>query len=215
METLRHLLNLIRDPIQLINLGGYLGLVIIIFAETGLLIGFFLPGDSLLVTAGLLAATVPALGLSYWVLSLLLIPAAVIGDAVGYWIGRRAGQPLFQRPDSRLFKRKYLEQTQAFYERHGNKTIVMARFVPIVRTFAPVIAGVAGMSYRHFFIYNVLGGIGWVISMISIGYFLGTTFPWIGKNIELLAIVIILISLIPILIEYLRHRRQTVDAKTV
>ena len=205
METLRSFLEFVRDPRQLIEWGGYIGLTLIIFMETGLLIGFFLPGDSLLVTAGLLAAT-GVVHLNLFVLMLLLVPAAIIGDAVGYWIGRRAGRALYQREDSRFFKRKHLLQTHAFYERHGGKTIVMARFVPIVRTFAPVVAGVAEMSYRHFASFNIFGGIGWVILMLCIGYFLGTVIPGLDQHIELLGVVIIAISLIPLGIEYLRHR---------
>jgi membrane-associated protein len=206
-ETLWQWLSFVRDPVQLVQWGGYVGLTLIIFAETGLLIGFFLPGDSLLVTAGLLAAT-GVVNLNLLWLILLLVPTAIIGDAVGYWIGRRAGRPLFERPDSRFFKRKHLLRTQAFYDRHGGKTIVLARFVPIVRTFAPVVAGVAGMSYRQFAMYNIFGGIGWVVSMLCVGYFLGTVIPGVANHIELLAIVIIIISLIPLGIEYLRHRRE-------
>jgi membrane-associated protein len=205
LETLRSFLEFVRDPRQLIEWGGYVGLTLIVFMETGLLIGFFLPGDSLLVTAGLLAAT-GVVDLNLFVLMLLLVPAAIIGDAVGYWIGRRAGQALFQREDSRFFKRKHLLRTHAFYERHGGKTIVMARFVPIVRTFAPVVAGVAEMPYRRFAAFNIFGGIGWVVSMLCIGYFLGRAIPGLDKHIELLAMVIIAISLIPLGIEYLRHR---------
>jgi membrane-associated protein len=200
------LFEFLRDPRQLVEWGGYIGLTLIIFMETGLLIGFFLPGDSLLVTAGLLAAT-GVVNLDLLILNLLLIPAAIIGDAVGYWIGRRAGRALFQREDSRFFKRKHLLHTQAFYERHGGKTIVMARFIPIVRTFAPVVAGVAEMPYRRFAAFNIFGGIGWIVSMTCLGYFLGTVIPGIDQHIELLALVIIAISLIPIGIEWLRHRR--------
>jgi membrane-associated protein len=207
LETLRSLFEFVRDPRQLVEWGGYIGLTLIIFMETGLLIGFFLPGDSLLVTAGLLAATgVVKLNLIF--LLLLLIPAAIIGDAVGYWIGRRAGRALFQREDSRFFKRKHLLRTQAFYERHGGKTIVLARFVPIVRTFAPVVAGAAEMPYRRFAYFNIFGGIGWVVSMTCLGYFLGTVIPGLDKHIELLALVIIAISLLPLGIEWLRHRRS-------
>jgi len=206
LETLLEWFHFLRDPRELVQWGGYIGLTLIVFAETGLLVGFFLPGDSLLVTAGLLAGTgIVDLNIIY--LNLLLISAAIIGDAVGYLIGRRAGRPLFDRPDSRFFKRKHLLQTQAFYERHGGKTIVMARFVPIVRTFAPVVAGVAAMPYRQFALYNIFGGIGWVVSMTLLGYFLGNTIPGIDKHIELLALVIIAISLIPLVIEYIRHRR--------
>lgn len=211
METLLRWFEFLRDPQQLIAWGGYVGLTIIVFAETGLLIGFFLPGDSLLVTAGLLAAT--GIGnLDLLMLNLILIPTAIIGDAVGYTIGRRAGRPLFDRPDGRFFKRKYLIQTQAFYEHHGGKTIVLARFVPIVRTFAPVVAGVAEMPYRHFATYNILGGIGWVVLMTCLGYFLGTVIPGVTDHIEILALVIIVISLIPVFIEYLRHRRAGAKA---
>lgn len=208
MDFLRQLFEtfeFLRDAEQLARL-GYVGLTVIIFMETGLLIGFFLPGDSLLVTAGLLIS-IGAVDMNLIMLNLLLIPAAIFGDAVGYYIGRRAGRSLFQRPDSRLFKRKHLLQTQAFYERHGGKTIVMARFVPIVRTFAPVIAGVANMPYRDFVTYNVAGGIGWIVSMTFIGYFLGQVIPGVADHIEILALVIIAISLLPILIEYIRHRR--------
>ena len=206
METILSWFEFLRDPRQLVEWGGYAGLTLIIFMETGLLIGFFLPGDSLLVTAGLLIGA-GIVNLDLLTLNLLLIPAAIIGDAVGYSIGRRAGRPLFDRPDSRFFKRKHLLQTQAFYERHGGKTIVMARFVPIVRTFAPVVAGVAAMPYRRFAAFNIFGGIGWIVSMTCLGYFLGDTIPGIDEHIELLALVIIAISLIPLLIEYIRHRR--------
>ena len=171
MESLKELFELLRNPEQLVSLGGYTGLTLIVFIETGLLIGFLLPGDSLLVTAGLLAGS-GAIGLNIVVLNLLLIPAAIIGDAVGYWIGRRAGRPLVDRPDSRFFKRTHLLRTQAFYERHGGKTIVLARFVPIIRMFAPVVAGVAAMPYRRFAMFNIVGGIGWVLSMTLLGYFL-------------------------------------------
>lgn len=204
------------DPKMLASL-GYFALVAIVFAETGLLVGFFLPGDSLLVTAGLLAATQPELGLNIVMLNVLLIPTAIIGDATGYAIGRRMGKTLFQREDSRFFKKKHLLRTQAFYEKHGGKTIVMARFVPIVRTFAPVVAGIANMPYRSFATYNISGGIGWVTSMTCIGYFLGLSFPALTDHIELLALVIIFVSLIPVGIEYLNHRRagQSASQATV
>ena len=140
--------------------GGYVALVAIVFTETGLLIGFFLPGDSLLITAGLVAA---AGGLDIWLLNVLLIVAAIVGDSVGYAIGYRTGPHIFTREDSRWFNRKHLVRTREFYERHGGKTIVLARFIPIIRTFAPVVAGVGRMEYRRFLVYNVLGGIGWVV----------------------------------------------------
>jgi len=197
--------------------GGYGVLALIVFAETGLLIGFFLPGDSLLVTAGVVAAD-PSVGLSIGLLNLILIPAAIIGDAVGYTIGRRAGRSLFNRPNSRFFKREHLERTEQFYQKHGGKTIVLARFVPIVRTFAPTVAGAAGMPYRTFALYNVLGGVLWVSSTTLLGYFLGKV---IGEDVitSYLHYVIggvILLSLLPIAIEVVRARRQPpVAAPTV
>ena len=212
MDTLWSWFEFLRDPVQLVQWGGYIGLTLIIFAETGLLIGFFLPGDSLLVTAGLLIGS-GVVDLNIWTINLLLIPAAIIGDATGYWIGRRAGRALFQREDSRFFKRKHLIRTHEFYERHGGKTIIMARFIPIVRTFAPVVAGVADMSYARFAMFNIVGGVGWIMSMTLLGYFLGNTIPGLDKHIELLALVIIAISLLPLGIEYLRHRR-TGESKT-
>lgn len=186
---------------ELIRWGGYLGLVAIVFAETGLFIGFFLPGDSLLVTAGLFA------GQGYlnpWLLFVLISLAAIIGDTVGYEIGRISGKALFSRPDSRFFKKKHLDRTKAFYEKHGGKTIVIARFMPIIRTFAPLIAGIAGMPYRTFATYNIAGGILWVGLMIGIGYTLGKTVPNVDKYIHFLVVGIIFVSILPGIIAYLR-----------
>src|SRR5204862_3130133 len=151
---------------DLIRWGGYVILVVIVFTETGLLVGFFLPGDSLLVTAGLVAA---AGGLNIWWVNSLLIVAAIVGDSVGYAIGARLGPRLFTREQSLLFNPRHVERTRRFYERHGAKTIVIARFVPIIRTFAPVVAGVGQMRYRRFLVYNVAGGVGWVTSMTWMG----------------------------------------------
>jgi membrane-associated protein len=190
---------------EMIAWGGYIVLFVIVFAETGLLIGFFLPGDSLLVTAGLLAST-DAFGLNIGVLNALLIPAAIIGDAVGYSIGLRSGKRLLARPDSRLFKREHLEKTQAFYDKHGGKTIVLARFVPLVRTFAPVVAGLARMPYRTFAMFNITGGVLWIASTTLLGYFLGRSIPDIEKYIHYVIGVVILLSLIPIVIEFVKHR---------
>jgi membrane-associated protein len=176
----------------------------IVFAETGLLIGFFLPGDSLLFTAGVVAGTG---ALDIWWLNILLIVAAVAGDSVGYAIGRRIGPRLFTREKSLLFNPAHVERTRRFYERHGSKTIVIARFVPIVRTFAPTVAGVGQMEYRRFVFYNVAGGVGWVVSMTSAGYTLGQ-FPIIGSNLHVVAGVVIVLSLIPIAVELLRERRR-------
>lgn len=190
---------------DLVRWGGYVVLVAIVFVETGLLIGFFLPGDSLLITAGLVAATGT---LNIWWLNVLLAVAAVVGDSVGYAIGWRAGPRLFTRPKSLLFNPRHVERTRAFYARHGAKTIVIARFVPIVRTFAPVVAGVGQMEYRRFLLYNVAGGVGWVTSMTWAGYLLGQTVPNIGEHIHVLVIVVILLSLVPIVVELVRERRR-------
>jgi membrane-associated protein len=190
---------------DLVRWGGYAVLIAIVFTETGLLIGFFLPGDSLLITAGLVAA---AGHLDIWWLNLLLILAAILGDSVGYAIGRRLGPRLFTRPQSLLFNPRHVERTRAFYARHGAKTIVIARFVPIVRTFAPVVAGVGQMEYRRFVIYNVAGGIGWVTSMTWAGYLLGQAIPNIGDHIHIVVGIVILLSLVPIFIELIRERRR-------
>jgi len=190
---------------DLVRWGGYVVLVAIVFVETGLLIGFFLPGDSLLITAGVVAATG---ALNIWWLNVLLAVAAVVGDSVGYAIGWRAGPRLFTRPKSLLFNPRHIERTRAFYARHGAKTIVIARFVPIVRTFAPVVAGVGQMEYRRFLFYNVAGGVGWVTSMTWAGYLLGQTVPNIGDHIHVVVVIVILLSLIPIVIELVRERRR-------
>jgi len=190
---------------DLIRWGGYLVLVGIVFAETGLLVGFFLPGDSLLITAGLVAA---AGGLNVWWLNALLILAAVTGDSVGYAIGVRLGPRLFTRPKSLLFNPRHIERTRAFYARHGAKTIVIARFVPIIRTFAPVVAGVGQMEYRRFLFYNVAGGVGWVTSMTWAGYFLGRVIPNIADYVHLVVVIVIVLSVIPIVVEIVRERRR-------
>jgi membrane-associated protein len=190
---------------DLIRWGGYVVLVAIVFTETGLLIGFFLPGDSLLITAGLVAA---AGGLNIWWLNVLLIVAAIVGDSVGYAIGLRLGPRIFTRPKSLLFNPRHIERTRAFYARHGPKTIVIARFVPIVRTFAPVVAGVGQMEYRRFLFYNVAGGVGWVTSMTWAGYLLGRAIPNIGDYVHIVVAVVIVLSLIPIVVEFARERRR-------
>ena len=188
-----------------IRWGGYGLLVAIVFTETGLLVGFFLPGDSLLITAGLLAS---AGVLNIWWLNVLLIFAAVTGDSVGYAIGARVGPRLFTREKSWLFNPRHVERTRQFYARHGAKTIVIARFVPIIRTFAPVVAGVAQMSYPRFLFYNVAGGIGWVVSMTWAGYLLGSVVPDIDRHIHIVVLIVIVLSVIPIGIEIVRERRR-------
>ena len=186
-----------------------IGLFAIIFAESGLLIGFFLPGDSLLFTAGLLAATAENndLDLNIGVLLLGCFIAAVAGDQVGYAFGNKAGPGLFRRPDSRLFKQEYIHRTKHFFERHGPKTIILARFVPIVRTFAPILAGVGEMPYSTFIRYNVVGGFAWAVGITSLGYVFGDRFPGVEDYLEFVIIGIVALSLIPPLLEWRKHRK--------
>ena len=205
MEFLRDLVRGAYSLDSLIQWGGYGVLFAIVFAETGLLVGFFLPGDSLLITAGLLAANGT---LNIWWLNGLLIVAAVVGDSVGYAIGRRLGPRLFTRQKSLLFNPAHVERTRRFYEKYGAKTIVIARFVPIVRTFAPVLAGVGGMEYRRFIFYNVAGGVGWVVSMTWVGYLLRQSIPNVGSYIHIVVPIVIVLSCIPIAVELLRERRR-------
>lgn len=172
----------------------------IVFAETGLLVGFFLPGDSLLFTIGVVAG---AGGLNIFAINAVLIVAAVVGDAVGYTLGRQTGARIFDRPDSRFFKREHLIRTQQFYEKHGGKTIIYARFIPIIRTFAPFVAGVAGMSYPRFLSFNVFGGIGWVIAMTMLGYSLGNV-PMVRAHFEKVILGIIFVSVLPVAFETFR-----------
>ncbi len=212
MELLHGILSGAYTLDQLILWGGYLLLVGIVFTETGLLVGFFLPGDSLLITAGLLAGMG---SLNIWWLNGVVIAAAILGDSTGYAIGRRLGPRIFTRPKSMLFNPKHVQRTQRFYEKYGAKTIVIARFVPIIRTFAPVLAGVGSMRYRRFLTYNVVGGIGWVVSMTLAGYLLGQTVPNISKHMHELVIVIIVLSCIPIAVEIYRERRKTISRKPV
>lgn len=189
---------------QLIAWGGYVGVTAIVFCETGLLAGFFLPGDSLLVTAGLVASQGK---LDFWLLNLLLFAAAVTGDSTGYWIGSYVGPRLFNREDSFFFHKDHLKRTHAFFERHGGKTIVLARFVPIIRTFAPTVAGAGGMNYPQFLLYNVAGGALWVISMTSAGYFLGRLIPDVEKHLHWILGAIILVSFLPVVREWMRARK--------
>ncbi|HET6369321.1 MAG TPA: VTT domain-containing protein [Pseudomonadales bacterium] len=195
---------------DLIRWGGYLVLVAIVFCETGLLVGFFLPGDSLLITAGLVAA---AGSLDIWLLNLLLIPAAIIGDSVGYAIGYRAGPRLFTKEQSLLFSRKHLLRTREFYEKYGGKTIVLARFIPLLRTFAPVVAGIGQMQYRRFLFYNVFGGVLWVASLTWAGYLLGTLIPDISRYIHIVVLVVILLSMVPVVVELWKARRRAPAVK--
>lgn len=207
MDWIKQFFETVYNVPELIRIGGLLGMFVVVFAETGLLIGFFLPGDSLLVTAGLLVASGHFNVNIVW-LNLALMAAAIAGDATGYWIGYRAGKAIYERPDSLFFRRKHLIAAHDFYQRHGGKTIVIARFMPIIRTFAPVVAGAAEMTYRRFAAYNVFGGILWVASMTLTGYFLGRTVPDVGEHLHILVAVVIFLSLLPGIIAYLRNRSR-------
>ena len=194
------------DPDFLIRTFGLIGILAIVFVESGLLFGFFLPGDSLLFTAGLLSSTgvLPDL----WVLLLLIPIAAIAGDQVGYLIGRKAGPAVFNRPDSRFFRQEYVEKSHDFFERYGARTILIARFVPIVRTFAPVMAGASRMRYRTFVSFNIIGGLLWGMGVTTLGYFLGQV-DFVRDNIEFMLIGIVFLSVLPVIIELTRaHRRS-------
>ncbi len=203
MEWLWQLFHRIYDVEALVRVGGLMALIAIVFVETGLLVGFFLPGDSLLVTAGLFAARGD---LELWSIFVFVSLAAILGDALGYTIGARTGPRIFTREDSLLFHKKHLITTKEFYDRYGGITIVLARFMPIVRTFAPLVAGVGGMPYRRFAFYNVAGGIGWVVSMTSLGYFLGRAIPDIDRHIHVVIAAVIFLSLLPGIIKFARER---------
>ncbi len=194
------------EPEHLINVFGMLGILAIVFIESGLLVGFFLPGDSLLFTAGLLSANdvLPDI----WVLVVTIPIAAIAGDQVGYAIGRKFGTPLFNRPDSRFFKREYVDRSAAFFEKHGPRTVIIARFVPIVRTFVPVMAGTSKMHYRTFVTYNVIGGILWGAGVTLLGYFLGQI-EFVKNNIEPILLIIVGVSVIPVLIELRKATRPS------
>lgn len=212
MESLYELLHQIKeylDP-RTIAAAGYLVLILVVFAETGLAMGFFLPGDSLLVVAGIFAARGD---LNVFVLLFALFVAAVVGDAVGYYTGAKLGPRVFTRQKSLFFRPSHLEKARAFYEKYGGKTIIIARFVPIIRTFAPIVAGAAQMPYRQFVFFNVLGGFLWVFSMILAGYFLGSLLRDqfginLDEHIEKVVVVVVVLSLMPPLIEYLKSRRE-------
>ena len=211
IQTVSEFLRTLTTPEKLIALlttvfSGWLGyalLAVIVFSETGLLIGFFLPGDSLLFTVGVVAG---AGELNIYLINLVLMAAAIIGDAVGFQLGRRAGMAVFNRPDSKLFHKDHLRRTQEFYLKHGGKTIIYARFIPIVRTFAPFVAGVAEMSYVRFLTFNIFGGIGWVALLTMLGYTLGSQ-PLVRAHFEKVILGIIFVSVVPVLIEIVKSRR--------
>ncbi len=204
LESLREFFRFLYNVEGLIRWGGTLLVCVIVFVETGLFVGFFLPGDSLLVTAGVFAA---AGHLPLATLLLVVSTCAILGDQVGYWIGRRAGQALYRREDSLVFKRRHLERAHKFYETYGGKTIILARFVPIVRTFCPPVAGAAQMTYSRYLAYDIFGGFFWVGTMVLGGYFLGTIVPNINRHIHWVIGVVVFLSLLPAIIGALRARR--------
>ena len=212
LHSLFEFFGSLTDPDRLIHLlsavitgwYGYAMLAGIVFVETGLLVGFFLPGDSLLFTVGVVTG---AGQLDITTIVVVLICASMLGDFSGYLIGRRTGQAIFRRPDSRFFKQDYLRRTEAFYDKHGGKTIIYAKFVPIIRTFAPFVAGIARMKYTRFLPFDIVGGIGWVMSMTVLGYFLGG-FALVRHNFEKFVLLIILVSPLPLLIQAIRSRSQ-------
>lgn len=210
MDFLWELFHKIYDVETLVRVGGLVAITAIVFAETGLFIGFFLPGDSLLVTAGIFAARGD---LNIWTLNIVLSLAAIIGDAVGYTIGARTGPKIFTRDDSLFFRRKHILTAKEFYEKYGGFTIVIARFVPIVRTFAPVVAGVAGMQYRRFAMFNVAGAVFWVMSTTLAGYFLGKMIPNIDRNLHLIIAIVIFVSLLPAIVKFVIEKSKAQKRK--
>lgn len=196
----RHLLELVENY----GVWVYAILFLIIFCETGLVVTPFLPGDSLLFVAGALAASNVTGDFNIIILNIILITAAILGDGVNYTIGRFFGEKLFSNPDSKIFKQSYLEKTHQFYEKHGGKTIILARFVPIVRTFAPFVAGMGHMGYKHFAAFNVIGGVIWVVLFTLLGYFVGTI-EWVQQNLKLLMVAIIFLSIVPAIVEVIRE----------
>jgi membrane-associated protein len=192
------------DPTHLINTFGLIGIMVVLFAECGLLVGFFLPGDSLLFTAGLLAAG--GLIAPLWVLLIALPAAAIAGNLAGYWIGRKAGPAVFNKPNSRLFKAEYVDRSQRFFDRNGARTILLARFVPIVRTFATVMAGASRMDFRRYAVYSVIGGVVWAGGLTLVGHWLGQV-AVVRDHVELFVLGIVALSLVPVAIEVVRGRR--------
>lgn len=203
IDVIREIFHKIYDVNAIVEWGGLLIICIIIFIETGLFAGFFLPGDSLLVTAGILAS---AGHLNLFYLLIFVSICAILGDQLGYFIGHKVGKPLFSRQDSSLFKHQHLEKAKRFYEEHGPKTIVLARFVPVVRTFAPSVAGAADMSYKKFVFYNIFGGILWVLTTVLGGFFLGSLIPNIEEYLYIVIGVVIILSFVPIIIEFIKQK---------
>ncbi|MHB1095422.1 MAG: VTT domain-containing protein [Gemmatimonadaceae bacterium] len=208
MDFILDLFHRLRDLDALVAWAGMAGMATIIFTETGLFVGFFLPGDSLLVTAGLLSAT-PDSPVKFDItqLGFLLSAAAILGDNTNYWVGRLTGPKIFNRDDSMFFKKKYVDEAHAFYEKWGPITVVLCRFMPIIRTFAPLVAGVAAMRYRTFLTFSIIGGLAWIWSMLLTGYLLGRYVPGVAQHVEKVIILVVLISISPAIIGGIKARR--------
>lgn len=207
MDSLYQFLKELTNPESIINYGGWMLLFFVIFAETGLLIGFFLPGDSLLFTAGLLCG-IKLFPVNIFFLVIGLCISAILGNMVGYWFGKKSGQTLFKREDSLIFKKRYVEITRDFYAKNGGKTLVLGRFLPIIRTFAPILAGVIEIDFKRFMMYNVIGSVAWVFSLTFIGYYLGKEFPGVKNYLEYIIIALIIITAIPVIRTYIKERGQ-------
>src|ERR1035437_452492 len=201
-------LKQLTDPQSIIQYGGLALLLFVVFAETGLLIGFFLPGDSLIFISGMICVSKPELlGINIFVLIIMLSVAAVLGNMAGYWFGYKIGPPLFNRKDSLVFKKKYLIITQRFYNRNGGKTLILGRFLPIIRTFAPILAGVIKIDFKKFMLYNIAGAFAWIGLLAGIGYYFGT-YPWVQKNVGYIVVGLIVITLIPLIVTYFKEKKS-------
>jgi len=206
IEFLKQLTN----PESIIHYGGIALLLFVVFAETGLLIGFFLPGDSLIFISGMICVSKPeVLGVNIIVLILSLSMAAILGNMAGYWFGHKVGPPLFKRKDSLVFKKKYLIITQRFYNRNGGKTLILGRFIPIIRTFAPILAGVIKIDFKKFMLFNIIGALAWIGLLAGIGYYLGTN-GWVQENIGYIVIGLIIITLIPLITTYSKEKKARI-----
>ncbi len=210
MEIWEFLKTLI-DPKSIIEFGGLVLLLVVVFAETGLLIGFFLPGDSLIFISGMICVSRPeVLDVGIGTLVIVLSVAAILGNMSGYWFGYKVGPALFERKDSLIFKRKYLQVTKNFYDKHGGKTLIIGRFLPIIRTFAPILAGVIKVDFRRFMLINIVGAFAWIGLLAGIGYYLGTN-KWVQNNIAFIVIGLVVITLLPILLSFRKNKKKLED----
>ncbi len=208
MEQTLEFVKTLLNPQSIIHYGGLALLLFIVFAETGLFFGFFLPGDSLLFVAGLMCGT-PIFDVNIYMLLSSVIIAGILGNFVGYYFGKKTGPVLFRRDDSFFFKKKHVKAAEEFYNRYGGTAIVLGRFIPIIRTFVPIMAGVVNLDFKKFVVYNILGCIAWVVSMVLSGYFLGRLFPSLQHNLEYIVITIILVSMIPVVLTYIKENRRS------